>query len=259
MLRSPSSSLVCCPRPCLAPAGAERPGPQGLDPAVQRQEPRRLDGQDCRPRARRQLRQHVPGAGRPADGLVRPVHELRRPVRAHLLPRHVLVLPHRRRVPVRRRAGRGGPAWALRNSGIMVHGQRPETMRKDQDFPISIEVQLLGGSGTGERTTANLCTPGTNVVIDGALFTTHCLNSQIEDLSRRPVGARGGRSARRRDDHALRRTGEPVLRYEKPQIGGGNVINFDPAVKKDGDAAHAKAPSRCSRRATRSSSGRWSC
>ena len=60
----------------------------------------------------------------------------------------------------------------------MVHGQRPETIRKDQDFPISIEVQLLGGSGTGERTTANLCTPGTNVVIDGALFTTHCLNSQ---------------------------------------------------------------------------------
>ena len=72
----------------------------------------------------------------------------------------------------------GGAGWALRNSGVMIHCQPPETMGKDQDFPISIEVQLLGGSGKGERTTANLCTPGTNVVIDGKLFTPHCLNSK---------------------------------------------------------------------------------
>ena len=38
---------------------------------------------------------------------------------------------------------KGGPGWALRNSGIMIHGERPETMTKDQDFPASIEVQLL--------------------------------------------------------------------------------------------------------------------
>jgi hypothetical protein len=128
---------------------------------------------------------------------------------------------------------RGGPAWALRNSGIMVHGQRPETIRKDQDFPISIEVQLLGGSGTGERTTANLCTPGTNVVIAGALFTTHCLNSQSKTYHgdrwvRVEVEVLGSEAI----THFVE--GEPVLRYEKPQIGGGNVINVDPAVKKDG-------------------------
>src|SRR5258708_26889413 len=70
-----------------------------------------------------------------------------------------------------------GPGWALRNSGIMIHGQPPETLGKDQDFPISIEVQLLGGAGKGPRPTANLCTPGTNVVRDGKLFTPHCLNS----------------------------------------------------------------------------------
>ena len=45
----------------------------------------------------------------------------------------------------------GGPGWAFRNSGIMLHGQSPESMRKDQDFPVSIEVQLLGGGPTGER------------------------------------------------------------------------------------------------------------
>jgi len=71
----------------------------------------------------------------------------------------------------------GGPGWAIRNSGIMLHCQSPQTMGQDQDFPVSIEVQLLGGSGSGERTTANLCTPGTNVVMNGWLFTPHCTDS----------------------------------------------------------------------------------
>jgi hypothetical protein len=50
----------------------------------------------------------------------------------------------------------GGPQWAVRDSGVMVHSQAVETMTKLQNFPISIEVQLLGGSGAGRRTTANL-------------------------------------------------------------------------------------------------------
>jgi hypothetical protein len=128
---------------------------------------------------------------------------------------------------------RGGPAWALRNSGIMVHGQRPETIRRNQDFPISIEVQLLGGGGTGERTTANLCTPGTNVVINGALFTTHCLNSQSKTYrGEQWVRVEAEVLGAGRITHFV--NGEPVLSYEQPQVGGGNVINYDPAVKKDG-------------------------
>jgi hypothetical protein len=71
----------------------------------------------------------------------------------------------------------GGPGWALRNSGIMLHGQSAASMGKDQSFPVSIEVQLLGGGEHGERPTANLCTPGTNVVRDGVLWTQHCLDS----------------------------------------------------------------------------------
>jgi hypothetical protein len=71
----------------------------------------------------------------------------------------------------------GGPGWAFRNSGIMVHGEAPETMAVDQDFPVSIEVQLLGGGGRDARPTANLCTPGTNVVLGGKLFLPHCTNS----------------------------------------------------------------------------------
>lgn len=71
----------------------------------------------------------------------------------------------------------GGAGWAFRNSGIMIHGQNPESMDVNQDFPVSIEVQLLGGNGKDERPTLNVCTPGTNIVYRGALWTQHCTNS----------------------------------------------------------------------------------
>ena len=126
-----------------------------------------------------------------------------------------------------------GPGWAIRNSGMMVHGQDPKTMGKDQDFPMSIEVQLLGGNGTAKRTTANLCTPGTNVVMDGKLITQHCVNSKSETYHgdqwvRAEVEVHGSGKVR----HWV--NGSMVLEYEQPQIGGGNVSGHDPAVKKDG-------------------------
>jgi hypothetical protein len=127
----------------------------------------------------------------------------------------------------------GGPEWAWRNSGVMIHGQPVETMQKDQDFPISIEVQFLGGRDTGERTTANLCTPGTNVVMNGKLVTEHCVSSTSptfrgDEWVRVEVEAHGaGRIV-----HKV--NGQTVLAYEQPQIGGGNVSKHDPAVKKDG-------------------------
>jgi len=65
---------------------------------------------------------------------------------------------------------KGGAGWAYKNNGIMIHGQPPETMKKDQDFPNSIEVQLLGGSGKGNRPTANVCTPGTQYENDGKII-----------------------------------------------------------------------------------------
>ena len=71
----------------------------------------------------------------------------------------------------------GAPGWAIRNNGAMIHGQTPETMELNQDFPVSAEVQLLGGDGVAERSTGNLCTPGTNVVLEGKLHLDHCTNS----------------------------------------------------------------------------------
>lgn len=75
----------------------------------------------------------------------------------------------------------GGEGWALRNSGIMIHCQDPKTMKLDQNFPVCVEVQLLGGVDENEkRSTANLCTPGTHVQINKELVTTHCLDSRSE-------------------------------------------------------------------------------
>ena len=70
-----------------------------------------------------------------------------------------------------------GPGWAYRNNGIMFHSQSPESMEIDQDFPISVEAQLLGGDGESERPNFSVCTPGTHVVIDGELRTEHCITS----------------------------------------------------------------------------------
>jgi hypothetical protein len=111
----------------------------------------------------------------------------------------------------------GGPGWALRNSGVMIHCQDPATMSKNQDFPVSIEVQLLGGDGENERTTSNLCTPGTNVEMDGELRTEHCIESSSktyhgEQWVTAEIEVRGNEVVR----HIL--DGEVVLEYQKPQL-----------------------------------------
>ena len=71
----------------------------------------------------------------------------------------------------------GGESWNVRNSGIMLHSQSAKSNDIDQDFPVSIEIQLLGGLGKGPRTTGNLCTPGTQVVYKDKLDFTHCISS----------------------------------------------------------------------------------
>jgi hypothetical protein len=128
---------------------------------------------------------------------------------------------------------KGGPAWAVRNNGIMLHSQAPETMGKNQDFPISIEVQLLGGPESGKRTTANVCTPGTEIFQNGMMVKGHCLNSNSETyrgdqwvrVEAEVLGSAGVK-------HMI--DGKVVLEYQNLQIGGPNVSGHDPAIKKDG-------------------------
>ncbi|MFK7922001.1 MAG: DUF1080 domain-containing protein [Bacteroidia bacterium] len=127
----------------------------------------------------------------------------------------------------------GGEGWAWRNSGIMVHGQSPSSMAQNQDFPISIEVQLLGGAEEGERPTANLCTPGTHVYMADTLFTQHCISSSSPTL-------RGDQWVEAEvlvlGDSLIKHyvNGAEVMAYSHPMVGGGVVNEFDPTVKKDG-------------------------
>ncbi len=126
---------------------------------------------------------------------------------------------------------KNGPGWAFRNNGLMIHGQSAESMELDQDFPTSIEVQLLGGiTGKGERPTLNLCTPGTNVVMNGELIEQHCTNSKSEtqlddkwvDVE---VEVHGGEVIRHFVD------GVEVMYYEQPQLDPRDeyAVKFIPA------------------------------
>jgi hypothetical protein len=123
----------------------------------------------------------------------------------------------------------------LRNSGAMLHSPHPRTMGRDQDFPISIEAQFLGGLGDGKaRPTMNLCTPGTEVVYKGSIYPEHCLSSASETFEgdqwvRAEMLVLGSGQI----THFV--NGEKVLEYALPQFGGGAVSNFDPTAKPDGE------------------------
>ena len=123
----------------------------------------------------------------------------------------------------------GGPSYAKLNSGVMVHSQAPDTILKDQDWPISVEAQFLAGN----RTTMNVCTPGTEIEMKGAMVKAHCTNS-----TSRLYGDDGWVAVEvevlgfERVRHLI--GGTVVLQYERPSIGGGVATGFDPAIKKDG-------------------------
>jgi hypothetical protein len=124
---------------------------------------------------------------------------------------------------------KGGPSYAKLNSGVMVHSQAPETIRKDQDWPISVEAQFLAGG----RTTMNVCTPGTEIHRNGQMVKAHCTNSKSKIYPddawvKVEVEVVGGERVRHWID------GEVVLEYEKPMMGGGVANGYDPAVRQDG-------------------------
>jgi Domain of Unknown Function (DUF1080) len=123
----------------------------------------------------------------------------------------------------------GGPDYARLNSGVMLHSQAPETILKHQDWPVSVEAQFLAGG----RTTMNVCTPGTEIFMHGAMVRAHCTNSTSrrfadDEWVKVEVEVLGSSRVR----HLI--AGATVLEYERPTIGGGVATGFDPAVKKDG-------------------------
>ena len=111
----------------------------------------------------------------------------------------------------------GGESWNVRNSGIMLHSQSAKSNDLHQDFPVSIEIQLLGGLGKGPRTTGNLCTPGTQVVFNDKLDFTHCISSNSKTYDGdRWVHVEAIVLGDQSITHIVEK--DTVLVYEKPQI-----------------------------------------
>ena len=126
------------------------------------------------------------------------------------------------------------PDWAVRNSGAMLHSQHPGTMPADQNFPISIEAQLLGGLGDGNtRSTGNMCSPGTHIVYDGTFTATHCIDSASDTYhGDQWVTAEILVLGNERIVHFI--NGEQVMEYGGTTIGGGAVSGHLPEAKPDG-------------------------
>jgi hypothetical protein len=139
---------------------------------------------------------------------------------------YVLALEYR----IRGAQQQGAPSYARLNSGVMIHSQAPDSILKDQDWPISVEAQFLAS----DRTTMNVCTPGTEIFMRGAMVKAHCTNSSsrryVEDGAWVAVQVEvlGNERVRHYVDQQL------VLEYETPQIGGGVATGFDPRIKVDG-------------------------
>jgi hypothetical protein len=128
----------------------------------------------------------------------------------------------------------GAPEYTIMNSGVMFHSQDPKTMPKEQNWPISVEMQFLGGLGDGNpRPTGNMCSPGTEVVYEGKIFPGHCINStsptfEGDQWVRAELIVFGDSLVM----HLI--NGDTVLQYTQPQIGGGVVERYDPTMKPDG-------------------------
>lgn len=126
------------------------------------------------------------------------------------------------------------PDYTYRNSGVMFHSQAPQTILKEQDWPISVEYQMLAEAEEGEsRPTGNMCSPGTDVVFEGELDPRHCINSTSATYAWDEWV--NSELIVYEDSLIIHKVnGEEVLRYSKPQIGGGVVNGYDSEIKVDG-------------------------
>lgn len=68
----------------------------------------------------------------------------------------------------------GAPSWAYQNSGVQLHSQAPESMGRGQEFPVSVEFDIVGGRLLGTHPTGDVCETGTRVRIDGEVLTDKC-------------------------------------------------------------------------------------
>ena len=126
------------------------------------------------------------------------------------------------------------PEYVIKNSGIMIHAQDPRNILKEQNWPISVEMQFLGGLEEGQsRPTGNMCSPGTHVVYEGQLDTRHCINSTSgtyfgDQWVQAEIEVYG-------DSLVIHKIeGEEVFRYTEPQMGGNVATGYAPTEFEEG-------------------------
>lgn len=128
------------------------------------------------------------------------------------------------------------PDYTYRNSGVMFHSQDPNTILKEQDWPISVEYQMLAEAEEGEpRPTGNMCSPGTDVFYEGEKDPRHCINSS-SDTYKWDQWVEADLIVYSDSLVIHKVNGETVLEYSRPQIGGGVANGYDPEIKIDGKA-----------------------
>lgn len=128
----------------------------------------------------------------------------------------------------------GGSHWNVRNSGVMLHSQSAASNEIGQTFPISVELQLLGGLGEEDRATGNVCTPGTAVVMQDTINFNHCIKSKSKTYHgdqwvHVDATVMGGEYMN------FIIEGKSVLRFNKPQING--AFSSEKQKGKDWDKA----------------------
>jgi hypothetical protein len=111
------------------------------------------------------------------------------------------------------------PGYCFRNSGVMVHSQSAESMDETENWPVSVEIQLLGSTDKVKQTTGNACTPGTTVFIKDILTTEHCVKAASKYYSNNEwvkldIIVHGDKSAY----HVI--NGDTVLIWSNAQVGG---------------------------------------
>jgi hypothetical protein len=111
------------------------------------------------------------------------------------------------------------PAYCYRNSGVMIHSQSAESMDVKQNWPVSLEAQLLGSTDSVKQKTANICTPGTTVFVKGVFTNEHCISSTSKyyfdnEWVSLDIIVHGGK------DISFVIDGDTVLSFSHPQIGG---------------------------------------
>ncbi len=126
------------------------------------------------------------------------------------------------------------PSYVEFNSGVMYHSQDPRSMRKEQNWPISVEMQFLAGLDDGKpRPTGNMCSPGTDIEFQGKTYDGHCLDSSSPTYKQDEwVHAELIVYGDSIIHHVI--NGDTVLTYSKPTIGGGVVAGYDSAIWKPG-------------------------